>query len=315
MGKHIILLIILVGTTFSTWAEGLKKETYLYAVKDADSLYLDHYRAPVTGDRPCMIFMFGGGFAAGERNNKFYTPYFDFLTQQGFDVVSIDYRLGLKNIRNVGQDLSMRNVIGMLNNAVNIAVEDLFSATLFILDNAEKWHIDPSNIVTSGSSAGAISVLQAEHNICNRTSRAAVLPSDFNYAGVVSFAGALFSIDGNPEWLNQPAPIMMFHGNADQQVPYHKATMLRVGFFGSKFLAEEFSKKGWSHWFYSIDNDTHDVAGSPMYDNYNEIATFLKNFVLARRPLSITTEERDAELPVRKKKFKVIDYIEANYGK
>lgn len=298
----------------NAWAEEMTKKTYLYAVKGADSLYMDHYAAPITGYRPCMVFMFGGGFVGGERDNKFYLPYFEFLTQQGFDVVSIDYRLGLKDLTKKGQDLSVRNVIGMLNNAVNMAVEDLYSATLFILDRAEEWKIDPRNITTSGSSAGAISVLQAEYQICNRTQRAAILPADFNYAGVISFAGAIFSVDGKPEWKSQPAPIMLFHGDADRQVPYDKATMLKVGFFGSKFLSEEFLKRGWSHWFYSIENDTHNVAGSPMFDNHNEIVTFLEDFVLARRPITITTNERDGGLPKHDKKFKVMDYIEANFG-
>ena len=78
---------------------------------------------------------------------------------------------------------------GTADNAVNIAVEDLFSATLFVLENAEQWQIDTEKIITSGSSAGAISVLQAENAICNRTSSAAVLPQGFNYAGVISYAG------------------------------------------------------------------------------------------------------------------------------
>ena len=198
---------------------------------------------------------------------------------------------------------------------INIAVEDLFSATLYVIDNAERWQIDTDNIVTSGSSAGAITVLQAEQNICNRTARAAVLPAGFNYAGVISFAGAIFSTNGNPEWNNQPAPIMMFHGSADRQVPYEKATMLRVGFYGSKFLSDEFTKQGWPHWFYSINYDSHNVAGTPMFDNLNEIATFLKEFALARRSLTIKTDETDGELPKCKTKFKIMDYIEANYGK
>ena len=307
------LFALLLAT--NVWGGGTNRETHLYAVKGADSLYLDHYIAPVEGKRPCMMFVFGGGFAAGTRNNKMYDRYFEFLTTQGFDVVSIDYRLGLKNIGKRAGEFSVRDMIGTISNAVNMAVEDLFSATLFLIDKAEEWQIDTANIVTSGSSAGAITVLQAEHNICNRTARAAVLPEGFNYAGVISFAGAIFSTDGTPEWQSQPAPIMLFHGTADRQVPYDKMSMLRVGFYGSKFLSEEFSKQGWPHWFYSINYDSHNVAGSPMFDNHNEIATFLKDFALARRPLTIKTDESDGNLPKCKTKFKIFDYIEANYGK
>ena len=315
MQRYFLTALFALLLSTNVWSAGINRETHLYAVKGADSLYLDHYIAPVEGKRPCMMFVFGGGFAAGTRNNKMYDRYFEFLTTQGFDVVSIDYRLGLKNIGKRAGEFSVRDMIGTISNAVNIAVEDLFSATLFLIDKAEEWQIDTANIVTSGSSAGAITVLQAEHNICNRTARAAVLPEGFNYAGVISFAGAIFSTDGTPEWQSQPAPIMLFHGTADRQVPYDKMSMLRVGFYGSKFLSEEFSKQGWPHWFYSINYDSHNVAGSPMFDNHNEIATFLKDFALARRPLTIKTDESDGNLPKCKTKFKIFDYIEANYGK
>ena len=315
MHRYLITILASLFIVSNVCADGIRPQTHLYAVKGADSLYLDHYIAPVEGKRPCMMFVFGGGFVGGQRDNKLYSRYFQFLTEQGFDVVSIDYRLGLKNLGKNAAGSSIRDMIGVINNAINIAVEDLFSATLFVIDNAERWQIDTDNIVTSGSSAGAITVLQAEQNICNRTARAAVLPAGFNYAGIISFAGAIFSTNGNPEWNNQPAPTMMFHGSADRQVPYEKATMLRVGFYGSKFLSDEFTKQGWPHWFYSINYDSHNVAGTPMFDNLNEIATFLKEFALARRPLTIKTDETDGKLPKCKTKFKIMDYIEANYGK
>lgn len=315
MYRYFITILATVLFSVSAWADGINKQTHLYAVKGADSLYLDHYISPIKGKRPCMMFVFGGGFAAGQRDNKLYVQYFEFLTKQGFDVVSIDYRLGLKNLGKSAGDFSIRDMIGTINNAINIAVEDLFSATLFVIDKAEEWQIDTTNIVTSGSSAGAITVLQAEQNICNRTARAAVLPAGFNYAGVISFAGAIFSTDGNPKWNTQPAPIMLFHGTADRQVPYDKATMLRVGFFGSKFLSDEFTKQGWPHWFYTINYDSHNVAGSPMFDNHNEILTFLRDFALARRQLTIKTDETDGKVPKCKTNFKIMDYIEANYGK
>ncbi|MBR4995059.1 MAG: carboxylesterase family protein [Alistipes sp.] len=315
MKRYILTLIIALTASANVWAEEITKHTHLYAVKGADSLYLDHYVAPVEGKRPCMIFVFGGGFSRGERCNELYLNYFKYLTKQGLDVVSIDYRLGLKKLRGTGTaGYSIKDMVALFNNTVNMAVEDLFSATLYIMDNAEEWNIDTTNILTSGSSAGAITVLQAEHNICNKSSLAAMLPEGFNYAGVISFAGAIFSTKGTPKWDSQPAPIMLFHGDADTQVPYDKASLLGVGFYGSKFLSEEFEKRGWSYWFYSITNDTHNVAGTPMYDNLNEIATFIKDFAIDRRPLQITTMESDGKLPERKKKFKVMDYVKANYG-
>lgn len=292
-----------------------EKRTYLYAVKDADSLYLDHYVSPVAeGCRPCMIFVFGGGFVGGTRDNAEYLPYFDFLTRKGYDVVSIDYRLGLKPLRGVDRKISTREMVGLFNNAVSIAVEDLFSATLFVLDNAEEWMIDTDMIVTCGSSAGAITVLQAENAVCNRTVASAVLPKGFNYAGVISFAGAIFSVDGAPKWENAPAPVMFFHGNADNQVPFEKASLLGVGFYGSKFIFDQFEKRDWPCWFYTLDYQDHAMAVTPMDANRNEIMTFLDDFVRDGRRMTIETEVRSDEFPPRNTKFKVMDYVKANYS-
>lgn len=313
--KKYIFAIVAMLIAVSAMASDLNKKSYLFAVKGTDSLYLDHYVSSVSGERPCMMFVFGGGFVRGTRDHEGYLPYFKFLNDNGFDVVSIDYRLGLKPLTTMKEMPSVRETIGLLNNAVNIAVEDLFSATLFVLENAERWQINPKQIVTSGSSAGAITVLQAENAICNRTPSAAVLPQGFNYAGVISYAGAIFSVNGKPEWKSKPAPIMVFHGSSDKQVPYDKATMLGVGFFGSKYLAKEFNEKGWPHWFYDIEYQTHDISYLPMYQNQNEILTFLNDFVLKKRPLTITTSVRDGNEPKRETKFKVMDYIDANYGK
>ena len=177
--KHFISIIALLFCSLSVFASApLQKQTHLFAVKDADSLYLDHYISPVQGERPCVMFVFGGGFVAGTRDNELYTRYFEMLTQNGYDVVSIDYRLGLKKLKET-PNASMKDMIPLLNNAINIAVEDLFSATLFVLDNAEEWQINPKRIITSGSSAGAITVLQAEYSLCNHTPSAAVLPAGF----------------------------------------------------------------------------------------------------------------------------------------
>lgn len=314
--RHITRIIFLLSAfmLLIEVASAQNKQQHLYAVKGADSLYLDHYVAPVTGERPCMVFLFGGGFVGGTRDNKDYLPYFEMLTRNGIDVVSIDYRLGLRSLKTMQSMPDIRTTITMLNNAVNIAVEDLYSATLFILENAKQWNIDTKAILTSGSSAGAITVLQAENGICNRTNAAAVLPKGFRYAGVISYAGAIFSVNGKPKWGTTPAPTMFFHGSADRQVPYEKATMFGIGFYGPKYLVKEYEKEQWPHWFYDIEYHTHAVSMLPMYENHNEILTFIKEYALKRREIMMTTTVKDKSLGVQPTKFKVKDYIKANFG-
>ena len=72
MQRYLLTALFALLLSTNVWGGGINRETHLYAVKGADSLYLDHYIAPVEGKRPCMMFVFGGGFAAGTRNNKMY---------------------------------------------------------------------------------------------------------------------------------------------------------------------------------------------------------------------------------------------------
>ena len=238
--------------------------TYLYAERDTCDLYLDVYN-PAKGSqtsidgkkKPTIVFMFGGGFIGGTRDDASYNQWFRTLTQNGYRVISIDYRLGLKGSNKVG--VAQVNV---LDKAIHMAVEDLFSATVFMIDNAEALGIDPENIVVSGSSAGAISVMQAEYEICNSTSWTEVLPEGFNYAGVMSFSGAILSRKGKVKYAKEPCPTLMLHGTADKLVPYKQIAFFNLGFFGGGKLVERFKKFGLDYNMYHFIGYGHEIAGS-----------------------------------------------------
>lgn len=67
MRKILLLLSLLALCASSAMAKLPERKSHLYAVKGADSLYLDHYAADVEGYRPCVIYIFGGGFVNGVR--------------------------------------------------------------------------------------------------------------------------------------------------------------------------------------------------------------------------------------------------------
>lgn len=257
-------LVSLVGSELNSHAQISPDATYMYTQRDTCSLYMDVYEpaaeAVISPDglqKPTIIFMFGGGFIAGTRDNKSYHKWFKAMKEDGYRIVSIDYRLGLKGSKKVG--IAQVNV---LDKAIHMAVEDLFSATRFIIDNADELRIDPSNIVISGSSAGAISVMQAEYEICNRTSWTKVLPEDFNYAGVMSFSGAILSREGKVDYKKHPCPMLMLHGTADELVPYEQIKFFNLGFFGAGKLVKRYEKFGFNYNMYHFIDYGHEVAGS-----------------------------------------------------
>ena len=277
-----ILAVILLGA--SAYAQGslLSPDgTYLYARRDTCDLFMDVYD-PADGSeetfmgiqKPTILFMFGGGFIRGTRDDESYNSWFRMLTENGYRVISIDYRLGLKGTTKVG--VAQVNV---LDKAIHMAVEDLFSATNFIIDNADQFGIDPSDIVISGSSAGAISVMQAEYEIANRTEWASVLPEGFNYAGVMSFSGAILSRKGKVKYETAPCPTMMLHGTADEVVPYRQIALFNLGFFGGGKLVERFKKFGYDYNMYHFIDYGHEIAGS-MYSTLDLQLKFLESNVI-----------------------------------
>ena len=309
------LFLIVVGFACAQTetAQVVQKENYVFSIKGTDTLSLDKYESPVlcADKKPVMIFAFGGGFKEGDKASKGYLPYFEFLAKNGYVVVSIDYRTALKT-----QDWSVvRNQQGFLKvvcRAIDTAVEDLYDATAFVIDKSSAWNIDPAKITISGSSAGALTVLQAEYDICNGHELAKRLPAGFNYAGVVSFAGAIAETD-SCHWEKMPCPIMLFHGDADRSVPYEQAFLEGLGgLWGSAAIVNSLEKQQASYVFYSVPNEGHKMAERPMSTNLHEILGFLNRQALGKEKLAITISERLPGDEREKEEITIDDYIQTN---
>jgi len=277
-------------------APDIKKQTFPFARKDSLELLLDVYSRPgFPPGRPCVIFVFGGGFMAGSRDKVAYNPYFNALVDSQYVVVSISYRLGLKG----GGKLSALN-LKPLKNAINLAVEDLYDATNWVLQHTGELGIDPGKIILSGSSAGAVTVLQAEYEKRNGGKIAGVLPADFQYAGVVSFSGAILRFDGGLKYRTPPAPTMLFHGTEDQLVFYNKKRFLNKGFYGSNHIASVFRKSGYPYYMFRVEGMGHEISETPMRGQLREIMGFLNDFVMEKKPYMIDETFKD---PTQKRTF------------
>lgn len=312
MKKLFLAIVVLMHSCFMLSAQEVVCDTFHYATHNGEELFLDRYMLDAEADapRPCMIFAFGGGFVKGVRNHEYYSIFFDRLAREGIVVVSIDYRLGLKNLNADGGMVAM---IGIFDNAVNMAVEDMYCATNFVIVNSDEWAVDTTKIMLSGSSAGAITAVQAEWMRCNGAWRAKVLPEGFRYAGVVSCAGAIFSTDGKPKFASQPAPMLLFHGTSDRNVPYDHASMFGVGFYGSAYIVKQLERLDSPYWFYSAEYMDHRMAGIPFIYECDIIMQFIRDFVIRGEALQIHTDLVFLNGDKQPTRFKVMDYIKANY--
>lgn len=288
-----ISIFILTGTALAqdaVLAQGIVKTTETFAVEDGIELKMDIYKSDSVSilPQPCLVFVFGGGFKDGSRDAKGYYQYFNYFAGKGFTVVSIDYRLGMKDQKAPGV-LSFKP----LQNAISLAVEDLYTATGYLIENAERLYIDPSLIIISGSSAGAITVLHADYEKRNSFESAKMLPDDFRYAGVISFAGGIFSKEGTPSYTVNPAPTLFFHGSADRLVPYNKTRLFNLGMFGSKPLSDKFRQEKYPFIFYNMEGVGHEVSEYPMREFLPEIERFINDLVLDRKQLMIDVNYND----------------------
>lgn len=318
MRRLLCIIVCFVSICTTTWAQiddNIVKETYLYSVKDRDSLYLDKYdlsNATDNATKPCIIFVFGGGFYKGTRDNAAYLPFFNFMAKNGYTVISIDYRLGLQRFK-PEMVANPADVASLLVGSIKWAVEDLVDATNFTLKYADKWNIDKNKLITCGGSAGGITVLQTEYAICSRWDVANKLPKGFNYAGVMSFAGAIYCKKDAMTWQSQPAPLMMLHGDADKNVPYDRVELIEDGFYGSRYIASKLKEIKAPYFFIQYENAQHEIAQSPMYDNRNEILTFLEKLVSNKESLNIEAVVDQTDKPELDKNITILDLIKANF--
>ena len=272
-------------------------ETFLFAERDSMGLYMDVYY-PADGsemtvdgvNKPTILYVFGGGFKAGRKDTPTAREWFRLLTDEGFTVAAIDYRLGLKEVDGMGN-------INDIYNAIQIAVEDLFSATKYILDNAEEVDIDPASLVIAGSSAGAITVLQAEWELCNRMGSSVILPEDFNYAGVMSFAGAIYSRQGAVRYQSEPAPHLFFHGTSDKIVTYKQIRLLNHAFQGTKVLARIFKGNGYDYCVSRYAGNSHEIAAC-MYKTFPEQLAWLETNIIGKEKRTIDATVNDPSIEV-----------------
>ena len=296
--KRFILTAILVSVAMLAGAQQRVRINispageYMFAQRDTCQLFMSVYEPATRTDKPTIVFVFGGGFIMGDRNAKAYLHWFKRYNEEGYRIITIDYRLGLK-----GQGALGITQVETFYNAVEIGVEDLYSATRYIIDNAEALGVDPSKLVIAGSSAGAMIALQAEWHLCNRTALASVLPEDFHYAGVMAFSGAILSREGKPKWNREPAPTLFFHGTQDKIVTYNKIGFLRIKFMGANALTKLFEKNGYNYSIYRFEGNQHEIAAS-FLPTFSEQVRFLETNVVKGEKRIVDATVNDPSIKV-----------------
>ena len=268
-----------------------------FATRDTCTLSMDIYFPKDDKEKhPCVLFVYGGGFVQNNQKEASVKRYCRRLADAGFVAVATDYRLGLKGVKNS----SLMTMADNLDRAIQLSTEDLFSAVEYLITYADELCIDPSQIIMAGSSAGAITVLQADYELGNRTQLAAAMPADFRFAGVISFSGAIFSRKGKCKWTVQPpAPTLFLHGTSDELVTYNKIQVFNLGFFGTNQLVERFEKFDYPYMCIRFENRYHEVAAF-MNGFFNQTVGFIEQFVFNKKNWQVDVTFTDPDFDLAK---------------
>ena len=285
----ILLLFIGISATAQT------KTTYPFVERDS-TLYLDvHKPAVARADKAAVLAVFGGGFIVGKRDDNYQTALADSLVKRGFTVISIDYRLGLKNKDKVEEYSGFFNIDDLFRYCIDIATEDCAEAIAWTVNHAEEIDIDPSKIVLTGSSAGAITVLQLDYCRANGLPEASVLPDGWKPAAVIPYAGGIMCRKRDLKYDTPPAPTMLMHGTKDRIVNYKSFGLpFNPKLNGSKTLDKKMRKQDIPHWFIRFEGIGHEVAS--WFPGSVDLFCAFVNQTLAGRVSSLDATMTDSKL-------------------
>ncbi|MEM1408462.1 MAG: alpha/beta hydrolase fold domain-containing protein [Bacteroidota bacterium] len=245
-------------------------------------LQMDIYQptADTKKDRPVLLYVHGGGFAGGARDQPEIIDFCKNMARRGIVAVSMSYTLVMKG-KSFGCDQAAANKL----NAFQSVSNEIVAASNYLIENKEELRINTSQVVLAGSSAGAEAVL----HVAYQNKARATLPSDFTYAGVVSMAGAIHDV--NLINAETAIPTQLFHGTCDDLVPYgtaphHYCNEGEAGYLilhGAQTITQKLQDLNKGYYLVTACNDNHNWAEKPFKEYRAQVADFIWQDVLQEK--------------------------------
>lgn len=254
-------------------------QTQTYLKTDTQDLQLDIYQPKndTVKNRPLLLFVHGGGFAGGARDEYAIKEFCKNMARRGIVTVSLSYSLTMKG-QSFGCEQPAQN---KMNTFKQVGLE-ISRATHHLLLQQQELKFNKEKVVLAGSSAGAEAVLHAafwpEAN--------ELLADDFQYGGLISMAGAIYDLD----LINKESaiPMQFFHGTCDNLVPYgtaphHYCEETERGYLllhGAGSIVDKLKNLDKGFNLITGCNGNHSWAGKPFKNFRSEVADFIHHDVV-----------------------------------
>jgi acetyl esterase/lipase len=247
------VLIFLVCSTVASCANYQIEANIRYGQYPETVLDIVQSPAPALKNRPCVIVIHGGGWVEGDKETvleRFCLPF----VQHDFVVANVEYRLAKAA-------------------TAPAAVNDVLHAAEWLRDQAQRFKVDPNQIIVLGGSAGGhlalmVGMTPASADLGPVVKIAAVI----NFYGISDVADQLegphqraYAVTWIPDQPNRMdlarrlspltyvrkglPPVLSIHGDADPSVPYDQSVRLTKALKAAGNDAELITVPGGQHMF------------------------------------------------------------------
>ncbi len=221
-----------------------------------------------TGLRPGILFIHGGGFKGGTRNQSALVDQASYLAARGWVAASIDYRLaGTQGVVPAAWAQAVKKAAptnAAVGNAMYLAGRDAKAAVRWLHANAAKYRVHPNHIAVAGGSAGAFTAVGVGASepadfrdeltdAQDRTRKTTHLQASSRVAAIVDYWGgptlitALELAYGHRRFGPGDPPLLIIHGTADATVKYSQAQELEKQWKASGAPYKIYPLKGAGH--------------------------------------------------------------------
>lgn len=224
-------------------ANVVKNNWFNYLKKKELNLDMDIYlpKNDTLTQRPLMMFIHGGAFFIGDKATVPYQKWCNHFASLGYVCVSINYRMGFRPNQKAIERTAYQ------------AMQDAHAAMRYLISKKDIYRIDPDFLFVGGASAGSITAINLAYmrnkdrpqssyssffmeDLGDIESSGNAIDKDFKIKAIANMWGSIYDLN---ILKNENVPIISFHGDVDEILPYGKGYPFKaIGEFQKVFFDE-----------------------------------------------------------------------------